>query len=468
MAVRKAGNSQETIRQVIRPVIFSALTTIGIFAVFFFSSVKGYHQLAFFSNSSIILCLIFSLFILPHFLSREKNPASNFAALKPASPLNSKPRDSLCIFCWAAILAMMFISGTGLRFNNDIAQFDGVGKEVLSAEKDFHNIWGGKAMPAVLVASGRTLEGAYQNNTNIYQAAIKKIGKDKFASLSSIWPGLNTRKANALRWQEFWSTESENKIKSMLADYGRVYNFSPDAFRPFFQQLHHAGDWEVEPEGFAFFDHLKEQYVVKKDDGYQVLSFFPDEDKYITRLSAVSNGYPGAFIVSQKNFSNTVSRALGSELIFLSLSAVFLTAALTFLLLKDIRLSAIALTPVVTSIIMIAGVIPLAGLAVNMSCIIASMIVVGIVSDYGMFVAYYCKHKFQTGTYPAVTFAAATTLIGAGALLFARHPMLFSVGVTLVTGVLSGYLSSLIIIPPLYRLWIPEKKVIQDETISLM
>jgi predicted exporter len=140
--------------------------------------------------------------------------------------------------------------------------------------------------------------------------------------------------------------------------------------------------------------------------------------------------------------------------------SVLLTAAITFLLLKDIRLSVIALVPVITSIIMIAAVIPLAGLALNMSSIIASMIVVGIVSDYGMFVAYQCKYKFQTGTYLAVTFAALATLIGAGALLLARHPLLFSVGVTMVTGVLSGYLSSVIVSPPLYRLWIPEKKVI--------
>ena len=81
------------------------------------------------------------------------------------------------------------------------------------------------------------------------------------------------------------------------------------------------------------------------------------------------------------------------------------------------------------------------------------MVVVGIVSDYGMFMVYYCKYKYQTGTIIAVTLAAVTTLIGAGVLLFAQHPVLFSIGVTLVTGVLSGYLSSLLIIPAAYRLW---------------
>ncbi|MCX5714748.1 MAG: hypothetical protein NT033_08120 [Candidatus Omnitrophica bacterium] len=240
MAVRKAGGSQETIRRVIRPVIFSALTTVSVFAVFFFSSVKGYHQLAFFSNLSIILCLLFSLFILPHFLSQEKKPAPTSTALKSPLPFNFKLRDPLSIFCWVAILAMMLISGTRLRFNNDITQFDGVGKEVVSAEERFHNAWGGKVMPAVLVVSGKTLEAAYQNNTDFYEAAIKNVGEDNFSSFASVWPGIKSRKANLLRWQKFWSAELESKTRNMLADYGKVYNFSRDAFQPFFQQLHPA------------------------------------------------------------------------------------------------------------------------------------------------------------------------------------------------------------------------------------
>jgi predicted RND superfamily exporter protein len=51
----------------------------------------------------------------------------------------------------------------------------------------------------------------------------------------------------------------------------------------------------------------------------------------------------------------------------------------------------------------------------------------------------------------AVTLSAVTTLIGAGALLFARHPILFAIGSTMTTGVLAGYVSSLLVVPPLYR-----------------
>jgi predicted exporter len=458
MAVRKAGGNPEAVRQVIRPVIFGALTTIGIFAVFLFSSVKGYNQLAFFSSLSIILCLLFSLFVLPHFLGQEKDHPQITVGLKLADFSGLKVRGQIWIFGWIVIMAAMIISGLGLRFNNDITQFDGAGKEVLRAEDDFHNTWGGKEMPAVFVVSGRTLEAAYQNNSDLYEAAIKNIGRDNFTSLAAVWPGYNRRKANLLRWQDFWSSVKESKLRQMLAEYGKVYNFSPEAFKPFFDQLHPAEDLETEPKGLNFFSNIKEQFVLQKEGGFQILSFFSDQDEYIARLSALSNNYPGSFVVSRKNFSRMVSRALSGELIFLACLAVFLTVALTFLLLKDMRLSVLALVPVLTSLVMIAGIIPLAGLALNMPSIIASMVVVGIVSDYGMFVVYYCKNKFNTGTYTAVTLAAVTTLIGAGVLLFAKHPVLFSIGVTLVTGVLSGYISSLIIIPQLYKRWIPVRR----------
>jgi len=52
----------------------------------------------------------------------------------------------------------------------------------------------------------------------------------------------------------------------------------------------------------------------------------------------------------------------------------------------------------------------------------------------------------------AVSLSAATTFVGAGVLLFAEHPALFSIGITLVIGVLAGYLSSVFVIPAFQRI----------------
>jgi predicted exporter len=86
------------------------------------------------------------------------------------------------------------------------------------------------------------------------------------------------------------------------------------------------------------------------------------------------------------------------------------------------------------------------------------MVVVGLCIDYGIFMVYDCHYRMETGTRTAVNFSAATTLIGAGVLLFARHPVLFSIGLTMVTGVLAGYVSSVLVLPSLYR-WLVRREV---------
>jgi predicted RND superfamily exporter protein len=44
-----------------------------------------------------------------------------------------------------------------------------------------------------------------------------------------------------------------------------------------------------------------------------------------------------------------------------------------------------------------------------------------------------------------------TTLVGGIALLCAKHPVMFSVGMTLTVGIFVGYVSSFIVIPSMYK-----------------
>jgi predicted RND superfamily exporter protein len=112
---------------------------------------------------------------------------------------------------------------------------------------------------------------------------------------------------------------------------------------------------------------------------------------------------------------------------------------------------------VVSAIISITGIFSMLGIALNAAAVIASMMVVGLCIDYGVFMLYSFKHELNTGTVKAIWVSALTTLIGAFSLLFARHPVLFSVGLTLVAGLLGGYISSQTVIPALYRVFINKK-----------
>jgi len=192
--------------------------------------------------------------------------------------------------------------------------------------------------------------------------------------------------------------------------------------------------------------------VLEKTDGYQILSFFPDEIKYTKALSALSAGYPDTFTVSRKIFSSILSESILSEIVYLSSIAVFFIPVLAFLLLKNIQLSIIAMAPVIAGITAVLGLLPVTGLFLNAPSIIAAMVVAGLCIDYGIFMVYSLHYNLKVQTRTAITFSATTTIIGAGVLLFASHPMLFAIGVTLVTGVTAGYIASITLVPAMYRL----------------
>ena len=65
---------------------------------------------------------------------------------------------------------------------------------------------------------------------------------------------------------------------------------------------------------------------------------------------------------------------------------------------------------------------------------------------------YSCRSNKQTGTVTAVILSALTTLMGAGGLLFASHPMLYYVGFTVFIGIFWGVIAALFIVPAFYKL----------------
>ncbi|MEW5804646.1 MAG: hypothetical protein AB1847_21345, partial [bacterium] len=411
-----------------------------------------------------------SFFVLPHLLVSSRNDNSHvqgkdaclqgkgdcmpFGSSGPHTYLSDRGK----IILWGITILCALVLCSRLSFSTDIRQFDGSDPGVLQAERRFQKIWGGEENPAVLVATGNNLEEALERNEHLYRDAKARIGEDKLCSIAQLLPSKKTREENAKRWVHFWKQGNEEKLRNLLLEHGRKYHFSEDAFSPFFESLYEGVAVRDESKGAGIFSpslrRVKERFIMKGENGHRVLTFFPDNDNDIAALKTLCDRYPGTFIVSRKNLSHVLSQSVFSEIVYLSAIAALLITGLTFFLLRSIRLTILSFVPVVTGLAVALGIMPVLGLSLNPVNVMAAMIVVGLTSDYGIFMAYACRRALKTGTATAITLSALTTLIGAGVLLFARHPVLFSIGVTMVAGVFSGYISSLTIVPALYPRWI--------------
>jgi predicted RND superfamily exporter protein len=97
-------------------------------------------------------------------------------------------------------------------------------------------------------------------------------------------------------------------------------------------------------------------------------------------------------------------------------------------------------------------------IAFNLSTLITGIALMGICVDYGIFMVYKCRSNSRTGIVMAVFLSALATIIGTGVLILAQHPALFYIGLTMTIGLVTGCLSSLFVIPYLYRFAFPQRK----------
>jgi predicted RND superfamily exporter protein len=188
------------------------------------------------------------------------------------------------------------------------------------------------------------------------------------------------------------------------------------------------------------------------------MSFFPDDRNFVDALMPISERYADSFIVSRKAVSRNVSAFTFGEVRFLVPVALFLNVVLTWFFFRNIRETIIALVPLFTGIIWLAGFMVLLEIPLDVVNIIGIVIVTGVIVDYGIGVTYEYQYNLKIGTIMAVSLSAITTILGSGVLLFAKHPVMFSIGVGMTVSVFIGYLTSILVVPSLCDLLVKKRR----------
>ena len=93
------------------------------------------------------------------------------------------------------------------------------------------------------------------------------------------------------------------------------------------------------------------------------------------------------------------------------------------------------------------AIMVLTGIRLNFFNMAACVLVIGLSIDYGVFMVR--RQPAHRITDLAVMVSALTTIGGFGALALARHPAMFSLGITVILGIVPAMLCALIVVPAL-------------------
>lgn len=460
--------ARAAITHVGRPAFVAALTTIAAILMLRFSAFDGLHQLAEMAIAGIAGALVFALLAGPQLL-RAAGPrkASAWRMTRLLEQLNRWRRKAALPIMAVAVLATL---GLALclplvGFDGDVMSLDGRSAAAHLSEARVQQAFGQDSLSRTLViSSGANLEAALREN-DLNVAALRRLGA-RHEGAAWVLPARETQRENLARWRRFWSTERVAALKQAMAaaqatrpDTGARISFAEDQVEQRFAGLFRA---MAAAPAFIEAEALRERPI------WALLSnYISDSESHVfigtsaildaSRVGELRALAPSAVVLNRRGFVQRMIEFIQRDLLLmggLSLLLVVVVLALTFRRLREV---AIALVPVIGGLTWTLGLMGLLGIPFNIINTLVTVFIAGLGIDYGIFFVQTwrgSKSREQAETRlqhagAGVLVAALTTLFGFGSLALARHPALFSVGVTTAIGVSSALVLTLLVVPTL-------------------
>jgi predicted RND superfamily exporter protein len=174
--------------------------------------------------------------------------------------------------------------------------------------------------------------------------------------------------------------------------------------------------------------------------------------RFTTELRSVDPDVTGSPVITYEAI-RLIERAYVEGTLY----ALLLVAAVTRLVLRRVRETLLALTPLVLGTIWALGLMVPLGLKFNMANVWGLPLIMGIAAEYGVNVMVRHMEASEDGagtilprsTALAVLLNGLAIMAGFGALLVARHQGIWSLGLLLTLGALAGLVAALAVLPAL-------------------
>ncbi len=454
-----AGSDRKSIGRhlgrLIFPIGVGALTTIVAFLVMMVSPMQGYQQLGLFGAIGVIFSVAFALLILPLLVPISKTagqqPLWLTQGLESYFAWQSKRRGWLLLF----VVSLSVFTAFGvskLRFEGDISKLNGISESTRQDDALINKTWGSALGMTLVVARGATPEEALAQNDRAAEVLTRDPAVSAVYSLSSVCPSPATQQANIRRWQEFWTPERRTTLHETLRQVGGELGFRSDAFAKFWQRI------EGEPalltldafRGTPLEQALTERVALDADDNAVSTLVKLEDRKHVT---ALRESLPGMIVLDHQAFAEHVAGLSKSGLVKFAFWAAVAVGAILYLSFASIELVTVTLLPLAFGLMWTFGAMGWLGLPIDLMNSVFVIFIIGVSEDYSVFLVtsrldgWRGREQRLAATSASVLISALTTIFGFGVLILANHPVLYSMGTTVLLGMGFAFVATLVLTP---------------------
>ena len=451
---RNNRNLSQLYKDVTAPVLMSSATTAIAFFCLMFVHSEALNDLGIFAAVSVLVSSIFALILIPLFYKAPKFETSvKETFIDKITSVDFHKKKVLVILMILLFLGGMFFF-TKVEFNNDLSSINFKTKELIQVEENVQNIAGRAAKSIYLVSHGNTTDQALDYNNSLYNklSDLKEQGEiSNFSSIGGVVLSTSTQLEKIEQWKSFWTPEKKRRIQISLIEESAEFRFLPESFGNFYQLL----SKDFKPINLEDYRHTTNLYLddfissetdfstvttsvdIKEGNMEQVLQQFQgDEHLVVVDRKQINQSFLG----NLKNDFNT--------LIAYSITAVFLLLLFFY---RSLELTLLTLFPILMTWVIALGIMAVLNIEFNILNIIISTFIFGLGLDYSIFITNAFLKEYEFGTRVLKTYRTSillsviTTLLGIGALFFAKHPALRSISLVSIIGVISAVSTAFII-----------------------
>ena len=455
-AARDRESAGHIVGRLVLPTAIGALTIIAAFMVLAGSPMRGYQQLGLFGAVGVLMSAAFALFVLPLLVPLPKK-TDELAPLRFTGWMETfhawQRRQRPLLLLGVVLLTVAAIFGVKkLRFEGDVSKLNGITEATHIDDQLISHTWGDALGMTLVVTRGKTVDEALAQNDLAAARLAAQTNVTGVFSLAAVCPSLATQATNFKRWQEFWTPARQASLHQTLDQVGTELGFRPGAFAPFWQTVV-TRPAPVTPDlfrGTPLQQALSERVSVGTNDT-AVSTLIRLGDR--TQAEKLRDALPGMILIDQRNFADHIASLAKSGMGHFALWTVVAVGAIVYFSLASIELIIATLLPIGFGLLWTLGLMGLLGLPINVANCVFVIFVIGMGEDYSVFLATSKMDEWRGhpprihATSASVLISAATTIFGFAVLVFARHPVLFSMGTTVLIGMVSAFIATLVITP---------------------
>jgi 1-acyl-sn-glycerol-3-phosphate acyltransferase len=445
----------QIVGRLVAPTIIGALTIIVAFIVMATSPMHGYQQFGIFGAVGVLFSAAFALIVLPLLVPLPKKQTQSTLPLTRLFEKFHFEKSRWRIWLFIGIVALTVVAIFGIRkirFEGDMAKLNGVTESTRRDEELIRKVWGDALGMTLVIARGANVQEALEKNDRAAEILSREPNIVAFQSVASICPSIATQEENIRQWNEFWTPARRGNLRQTLRQVGGELGFTPDAFDVFWQRLDSKPEM-LTPQMFRGtpLDQALNQRIAVSTNDVAVSTLVKLNDR--SQVEKLRDALPEMIVIDQKDFANHIAALAKEGMSHFVLWTGILVAAIVFFSLGSIELVFATLLPLAFGLLWTFGAMGWLGLPINIMNSVFVIFVIGIGEDYSVFLAT-SKLDVWRGRPPriaptsaSVLISALTTIFGFAVLIFARHPVLFSMGTTVLLGMVFAFIATMILTP---------------------